>query len=504
VAKDYEPYGPGSHGTSWERKKVKTLKESLEEGFTAIEEDFIIEAEQLDEAQLDENIENEHPDVRIAVAKHKKTHPDTLHTLSKDKDIDVRMAVAGNESTHKDTLHHLSKENSDVGGVVAMNASTHPDTLHTLSKHKDANFRAAVAANPAIHRETFNNLRKDESEYVRRSALQNSTHNSKVNESEEHDDEAEDKALIKKMVKKDCIKEDDKELDEAQLQELSKATLGSYISKAEKNKVKLKKIIAKKAKEHGTTVAGPMQKTGGELRGHMPWVTATEVDRRSIGNRSKGVESAIDRLASKPTISNKELKRQKRINAYAKEDTDTYKSFEYEITESYEALLKSTLSLSGYSNLAEANDAEKAGIIAFLEDAFDAKDYSVVLEDYMRQDVEDSIASHKKAGHKVSDPKYTKKDGKMYAQYTLTTPEGDKKTITYHGTKKRMENIAESKEELDEAVSRKDFQLAANSIREIKDPAKRREHAEMHANNFAKSNPRFDHAKFMAAAGCEK
>jgi len=55
--------------------------------------------------------------------------------------------------------------------------------------------------------------------------------------------------------------------------------------------------------------------------------------------------------------------------------------------------------------------------------------------------------------------------------------------------------------ELDEAVSRKHFQQVADLIKSHENPEKRKELAQHHASIFKTQNPRFDHAKFMKAAG---
>jgi hypothetical protein len=55
-------------------------------------------------------------------------------------------------------------------------------------------------------------------------------------------------------------------------------------------------------------------------------------------------------------------------------------------------------------------------------------------------------------------------------------------------------------ESLKEALSRKHFQMVADTLKSIEDPKKRSELAKHHAQIFAKSNPRFDHKRFMAAA----
>jgi hypothetical protein len=55
--------------------------------------------------------------------------------------------------------------------------------------------------------------------------------------------------------------------------------------------------------------------------------------------------------------------------------------------------------------------------------------------------------------------------------------------------------------ELDEAVSRKHFQQVADLIKTHDSQEKRKELAQHHASIFKTQNPRFDHAKFMKAAG---
>lgn len=59
-------------------------------------------------------------------------------------------------------------------------------------------------------------------------------------------------------------------------------------------------------------------------------------------------------------------------------------------------------------------------------------------------------------------------------------------------------------QELSEAsLTRKHFKMAADSVKAIEDKNKRREMAAHHAAIFAKANPNFDRARFMAAAGVE-
>jgi len=60
-----------------------------------------------------------------------------------------------------------------------------------------------------------------------------------------------------------------------------------------------------------------------------------------------------------------------------------------------------------------------------------------------------------------------------------------------------------AKNQLKEAVSRKDFQMVADLIKANPNATDRQTLANHHAHVFAQQNPRFDHARFHAAAGTQ-
>lgn len=60
---------------------------------------------------------------------------------------------------------------------------------------------------------------------------------------------------------------------------------------------------------------------------------------------------------------------------------------------------------------------------------------------------------------------------------------------------------AEIVEELINEASRKHFRMVADLLKNIPDQGKRKEMAHQHAQIFSQQNPRFDHQKFMQAAG---
>lgn len=69
------------------------------------------------------------------------------------------------------------------------------------------------------------------------------------------------------------------------------------------------------------------------------------------------------------------------------------------------------------------------------------------------------------------------------------------------GIGRAVKKLSKEEFELDEAVSRKHFQQVADLIKTHDDAGKRKELAQHHAEIFKQQNPRFDHAKFMKAAG---
>lgn len=81
-----------------------------------------------------------------------------------------------------------------------------------------------------------------------------------------------------------------------------------------------------------------------------------------------------------------------------------------------------------------------------------------------------------------------------------TKAQGDS-TDKFSSLDKHLATLKEEVEGLDEAVSRKDFKLVADLIKTHDNADKRKELANHHASIFAQQNPRFDHAKFLKAAG---
>lgn len=73
--------------------------------------------------------------------------------------------------------------------------------------------------------------------------------------------------------------------------------------------------------------------------------------------------------------------------------------------------------------------------------AFNKQDTSLFIEQFMRSDIESKIATHRKMGHKVSEPKYSTKSGKSYAEYVVTDKEGVRRKYIHHGSNRKTENM---------------------------------------------------------------
>jgi len=79
--------------------------------------------------------------------------------------------------------------------------------------------------------------------------------------------------------------------------------------------------------------------------------------------------------------------------------------------------------------------------IEIAEDYFNAGDITIILEEFTRSDINDKIDTHKKAGSKVTDPKYTTKDDKLHAEFTVTDKKGMRKRHVFHGNIRRHESL---------------------------------------------------------------
>ena len=85
-------------------------------------------------------------------------------------------------------------------------------------------------------------------------------------------------------------------------------------------------------------------------------------------------------------------------------------------------------------------DAEDALTVA--EAFYNEQDESLVIESFVRSDIEQKVKVHQNAGNQVSMPKFGTKDGKPYAEYVVTNKDdGIRRKYIHHGTMRRVENM---------------------------------------------------------------
>ena len=115
------------------------------------------------------------------------------------------------------------------------------------------------------------------------------------------------------------------------------------------------------------------------------------------------------------------------------ETVEFHNEYEIQIPEeyTYEDFVKAAIAVT--------DNADNA--IEIAEDHFNRGDISIIIEEFTRSDIQDKIKVHKKAGSSVTMPKYTTKDDKMHAEYTVTDKKGMRRRHIHHGNISRVENM---------------------------------------------------------------
>ena len=73
--------------------------------------------------------------------------------------------------------------------------------------------------------------------------------------------------------------------------------------------------------------------------------------------------------------------------------------------------------------------------------AFRSQDTEFMLENFIRADIEDKVAAHRKAGNKVTMPTFGTKKGEPYAEYTVTDKDGQVRKYIHHGKTRKVETL---------------------------------------------------------------
>lgn len=197
---------------------------------------------------------------------------------------------------------------------------------------------------------------------------------------------------------------DTEQVEEEQLDELSPKTLGSYAKQAGKE--------ASHMAAHGA--GAYMMGASKEAK-----LAADKSEKRMAG-----VKKATDKLVKKAT--------QEDVEQFD-ETIEYHNEYEIQIADeyTYDDFVKAAIEVTDGSD-----DA-----IAIAEDYFNRGDISIIIEQFTRSDIQDKISAHKKAGSSVTMPKYTTKDDKMHAEYTVTDKKGMRRRHIHHGNISKVENL---------------------------------------------------------------
>lgn len=275
-----------------------------------------------------------------------------------------------------------------------------------------------------------------------------------------HNDEAEDKTLIKKMINKE------KKVDEATAQKMGhagKVTMKHVMNSSASPKVKAAiKKAAPDIKTYGDRAAA-LDAAGikreeveeldelsrSTLGSYAKKATRDATITRKIaadfehqGKRAKspGMKAASDMLSQRYKV--KSFKRRdgvdSAVNRLVKEDAEQFDETvlvhaTYEIKESY--TFGEYLTAAKY--LVGDEDA-----VELANEAFKIQDTDIFAEELSSMDIMSRINSHRKAGHTVTEPKYSTKAGKPYHEYVVTDKEtGTRRKYIHHGDVSKVENM---------------------------------------------------------------
>lgn len=111
---------------------------------------------------------------------------------------------------------------------------------------------------------------------------------------------------------------------------------------------------------------------------------------------------------------------------------EKFDDFEIEVKESY--------TFGEFLVAAKALVVEE-DVVAVANMAFNSQDIDFMMEAVSREDIMSKIASHEKAGNKVSTPSFSTKNGEPHAEYTVTDKEGVKRRYIHHGNVRKVENL---------------------------------------------------------------
>lgn len=239
-----------------------------------------------------------------------------------------------------------------------------------------------------------------------------------VTDAEETDDEEDDDD---EKSGKMCAKESVEELDE-----LSKKTLGSYV-KGAADRATHNRRMAVSSWERADRETDDKEKEKFNDFGQSQF--------KKYKNRIAGVGRAVDRLTKEDLQFTEEV-----------DETIEYKTIDIAVNEAdknYDGYFKAAMKAHGVKHPGELKSAEdKKKFFNKVDAGFNAKNEDVFVEAWMRSDIEERMAAHKKAGNKISDATHTTKNGEAYHAYVVTEPSGKRTRHIFHGNSRKLETMS--------------------------------------------------------------
>ena len=159
-----------------------------------------------------------------------------------------------------------------------------------------------------------------------------------------------------------------------------------------------------------------------------------------------GTKRAMQMTGDKPPLEKSTIKKAHKIAKamLRKEEVEEEQFTDYdELIEGkpFEFDLQDSYNFGDYLKTAKQLVGEEDAI-NLANEAFNKQDISLFVEEMTRNEVESRVKTHMNAGHEVSTPKYSTRDGKFHAEFIVKDKEsGVRRKYIYHGNTRKMENM---------------------------------------------------------------
>ena len=170
-----------------------------------------------------------------------------------------------------------------------------------------------------------------------------------------------------------------------------------------------------------------------EMDKSMAYATGTKRAMQMTGDKPPLEKSTIKKAhkIAKAMLRKEEVEDQNDFQDY--DEIVEGRPFEFDVKESY--------TFGEYLTTAKKLVGEEQAV-ELANDAFNQQTIELFLEQMSRDEVESRVKSHMNAGHQVSTPKYSTRDGKFHAEFVVKDKEsGVRRKYIYHGTSRKVENM---------------------------------------------------------------